>query len=49
MTLKLQLHALGVFYLQNICVKVVAILSNVTSKKLPNVYESCPKMIALEK
>ena len=23
--------------------------SSVTSKKLPNVYKSCPKMIALEK
>ena len=30
-------------------IKILLLISSVTSKKLPNVYKSCPKMISVEK
>ena len=32
-----------------LCCEAMPAIDNVTSKKLPNFYKSCPKMIALKK
>ena len=47
--IKAKAHILGISFLSGSCASRLVLMDSVTRKKSPNVYESCPKMISLEK